>query len=414
MSFAPITDEPQPTAQPEPKPRVSPDILKVGDLIRLDGKVWRITDIDGDFSLSFENTDKNDMEAVGSIYGRWKQNLEKQGFELVSSSEQPKDTNRGRKLSVTKKGSFYELVGDEDTATQAANLLGTIPIRGEYGGKLGIRDIDIDRISEQLKDNGFIIEAAEIAEKETTEPLTPVVPEQMPKAQNYSFPDDFTYSHGKKAKYQDNIAAIKTLLNIERERRFATPEEQTILAHYSGWGGIPETFDSDKSDWSSEYVELKSLLSEKEYNAARASTTTAFYTEPYIIQSIYKALEHFGFKGGHIIDPAMGTGNFFGNMPRELAENSTIYGVELDSLTARIAHYLYPLANIQNKGYQNTKFEDNTFDVVVGNVPFGEYIPLCRKESARSPISPMITGNFFLATTTELPNTQATKSLPRQ
>lgn len=378
MSFAPITDEPQPTAQPEPKPRVSPDILKVGDLIRLDGKVWRITDIDGDFSLSFENTDKNDMEAVGSIYGRWKQNLEKQCFELVSSNAQPKDTNQRKKLSVTKKGSFYELVGDEDTATQDANLLGTIPIRGEYGGKLGIRDIDIDRISEQLKDNGFIVEAAETvetAEKETTEPLTPVVPKQTPKAQNYSFPDDFTYSHGKKAKYQDNIAAIKTLLNIERERRFATPEEQTILAHYSGWGGIPEAFDSDKSDWSSEYVELKSLLSEKEYNAARASTTTAFYTEPYIIQSIYKALEHFGFKGGHIIDPAMGTGNFFGNMPRELAENSTIYGVELDSLTARIAHYLYPLANIQNKGYQNTKFEDNTFDVVVGNVPFGEYSP---------------------------------------
>ena len=372
MSFAPITEEPPQTAPRESKPTVSPDVLKIGDIIRMGGKVWRITDMDGDFSLSFENTDNNDNEAVGSIYGHWKENLVKQGFELVTDSAKTEAPVKEKRLTVTRKGSFFELVGDEGAATEAATLIGTIPIHGEYGGKLGIRDIDIDRISEQLKENGFTLDTAE---KETDEPQKPAIPEQKPKAQNYSFPADFAYSHGKKAKYRDNIAAIKTLLNIERERRLATPEEQNILAHYSGWGGISEVFDSDKTDWSSEYKELKSLLSEKEYNAARASTTTAFYTEPYIIQSIYKALEHFGFSGGHIIDPAMGTGNFFGNMPSSLAENSTIYGVELDSLTARIAHCLYPKANIQNKGYEQTIFEDNTFDVVVGNVPFGEYSP---------------------------------------
>ena len=193
--------------------------------------------------------------------------------------------------------------------------------------------------------------------------------------ENYRFPDNFAYPTGPKAKYTANVTAIKTLKQIESEHRHATAEEQDILAHYSGWGGIADAFDSTKEKWSREYAELKDLLTDKEYTAARESTLTAFYTEPYIIKSIYTALENMGFTGGEILDPAMGTGNFFGNLPAKMAENSRLYGVELDSLTARIAKELYPEAKIQNRGFERTKFENGTFDVIIGNVPFGDFKP---------------------------------------
>jgi len=193
--------------------------------------------------------------------------------------------------------------------------------------------------------------------------------------ENYRFPENFAYPTGPKAKYTANVTAIKTLKQIESEHRHATAEEQDILAHYSGWGGIADAFDGTKENWSREYAELKDLLTDKEYSAARESTLTAFYTEPYIIKSIYTALENMGFTGGEILDPAMGTGNFFGNLPAEMAENSRLYGVELDSLTARIAKELYPEAKIQNRGFERTKFENGTFDVIIGNVPFGDFKP---------------------------------------
>ena len=198
---------------------------------------------------------------------------------------------------------------------------------------------------------------------------------QKPPPENYRFPENFAYPTGPKAKYTANVTAIKTLKQIESEHRHATAEEQDILAHYSGWGGIADAFDSKKENWSREYAELKDLLTEKEYSAARESTLTAFYTEPYIIKSIYTALENMGFTGGEILDPAMGTGNFFGNLPAKMAENSRLYGVELDSLTARIAKELYPEAKIQNRGFERTKLENGTFDVIIGNVPFGDFKP---------------------------------------
>ena len=198
---------------------------------------------------------------------------------------------------------------------------------------------------------------------------------QKPPPENYRFPENFAYPTGPKAKYTANVTAIKTLKQIESEHRHATAEEQDILAHYSGWGGIADAFDSTKENWSREYAELKDLLTDKEYSAARESTLTAFYTEPYIIKNIYTALENMGFTGGEILDPAMGTGNFFGNLPAEMAENSRLYGVELDSLTARIAKELYPEAKIQNRGFERTKFENGTFDVIIGNVPFGDFKP---------------------------------------
>lgn len=201
------------------------------------------------------------------------------------------------------------------------------------------------------------------------------ITQKPPPPENYRFPENFAYPTGPKAKYTANVTAIKTLKQIESEHRHATAEEQDILAHYSGWGGIADAFDSTKENWSREYAELKDLLTDKEYSAARESTLTAFYTEPYIIKSIYTALENMGFTGGEILDPSMGTGNFFGNLPAKMAEDSRLYGVELDSLTARIAKELYPEAKIQNRGFERTKFENGTFDVIVGNVPFGDFKP---------------------------------------
>ena len=201
------------------------------------------------------------------------------------------------------------------------------------------------------------------------------ITQKPPPPDNYRFPENFAYPAGPKAKYTANVTAIKTLKQIESEHRHATAEEQDILAHYSGWGGIADAFDGTKENWSREYAELKDLLTDKEYSAARESTLTAFYTEPYIIKSIYTALGNMGFTGGEILDPAMGTGNFFGNLPAEMAENSRLYGVELDSLTARIAKELYPEAKIQNRGFERTKLENGTFDVIIGNVPFGDFKP---------------------------------------
>lgn len=159
---------------------------------------------------------------------------------------------------------------------------------------------------------------------------------------------------------------------MEEEGRLATKEEQDILAKYVGWGGLSEAFDETKSNWSNEYHELKSLLSEEEYNAARESTLTAFYTPPVVIESIYSIIERFGFHHGNILEPACGTGNFLGKLPASM-ESSKLYGIELDSITGRIAKQLYQKANIAVEGYEKTSLPDSFFDIAIGNVPFGQF-----------------------------------------
>ena len=175
-----------------------------------------------------------------------------------------------------------------------------------------------------------------------------------------------------KEKFRRNIEAIRTLEKIESENRNATPEEQKILSQYVGWGGLADAFDESKSSWASEYQELKSLLSDAEYTSARESTLNAHYTSPVIIRSIYNALEKMGFKKGNILEPAVGIGNFFGMLPEQMQE-SRLYGVELDSITGRIAKQLYPKADIKISGFEKTDYQNDFFDVAVGNVPFGQY-----------------------------------------
>lgn len=189
---------------------------------------------------------------------------------------------------------------------------------------------------------------------------------------NYQIVDDHLGAGTPKERYRNNIAAIKLLFSLEEEGRLATKEEQDILAKYVGWGGLSEAFDETKSNWSNEYHELKSLLSEEEYNAARESTLTAFYTPPVVIESIYSIIERFGFHHGNILEPACGTGNFLGKLPASM-ESSKLYGIELDSITGRIAKQLYQKANIAVEGYEKTSLPDSFFDIAIGNVPFGQF-----------------------------------------
>lgn len=205
------------------------------------------------------------------------------------------------------------------------------------------------------------------------------VPAAKPVEQTETEGEDFYYGEGwqmpkggEKTRYQCNVNAIRTLLKLEQEGRQATRKEQEILAAYAGWGGIPNAFNSRNAAWKREYKELKELLSEEEYARAKSSVTTSFYTPPEIIRGIYQALDQFGFEKGKILEPAAGIGNFYHALPQKMRE-SELYAVELDSISGRIAKYLHPSAKIQVKGFEKTEFDDNSFDVIIGNVPFGDF-----------------------------------------
>ena len=190
-------------------------------------------------------------------------------------------------------------------------------------------------------------------------------------AQNFHITDDHLGEGGPKAKYQANVAAIKLLKYLEETTGQATPEQQEVLSRYVGWGGLADAFDSDKSAWAAEYSELKELLTPEEYAAARASTLNAHYTSPTVIRAIYEAVEKMGFRTGNILEPSMGVGNFFGMLPESMA-GSRLYGVELDSISGRIAKQLYPKADITVAGFETTDRRD-FYDLAIGNVPFGQY-----------------------------------------
>ena len=190
-------------------------------------------------------------------------------------------------------------------------------------------------------------------------------------AQNFHITDDHLGEGGPKAKYQANVAAIKLLKYLEETTGQATPEQQEVLSRYVGWGGVPEAFDPSKTAWAKEYAELKELLTPEEYEAARASTLNAHYTSPTVIRAIYDAVEQMGFRTGNILEPSCGVGNFFGMLPESMA-GSRLYGVELDSISGRIAKQLYPKADITVAGFETADRRD-FYDLAIGNVPFGQY-----------------------------------------
>lgn len=193
-----------------------------------------------------------------------------------------------------------------------------------------------------------------------------------PAVQNFHITDPDLGAGGQKTKYQNNVAAIRLLKDLEAQGRSATPEEQEVLSRYVGWGGIPQAFDEANEKWASEYAELKTLLTPEEYASARGSTLNAHFTSPTVIEGMYQALEQMGVHPDTVLEPAMGVGNFFGLMPESM-QNATLMGVELDSITGRLAKQLYPQANITVDGFERVNLPDNSIDLAVGNVPFGSY-----------------------------------------
>ena len=200
----------------------------------------------------------------------------------------------------------------------------------------------------------------------------PSAPALSADRRNYRITDDALGVGGAKEKFRNNISAIRLLHDLQIENRLATPEEQETLAKYVGWGGLSMAFDSNNAAWANEYKELKSALSDEEYHAAMESTLTAFYTPPIVIKAMYEALDRLGFSQGNILEPSCGTGNFLGLLPDSM-EKSKLHGIEIDPLSGRIAKQLYQKASIAIEGFEDTKLPDNHFDVVLGNIPFGEF-----------------------------------------
>ena len=228
---------------------------------------------------------------------------------------------------------------------------------------------DLALSTDSIPDDTIAVEAADILDDEIAVPSALDIAAVT--ATNYHITDDHLGEGGPKTKYANNIAAIQTLKLLETENRAATIEEQEILSRYVGWGGIPQAFDPKNNAWSDEYQELKALLTPDEYDMARASTLNAHYTSPTVVKAIYAAVEQMGFQTGNILEPSCGVGNFFGLLPESM-ENSRLYGVELDSITGRIAQHLYPNATIDVTGFEKTDRKD-FFDIAIGNVPFGAY-----------------------------------------
>lgn len=267
---------------------------------------------------------------------------------------------------------------------------------GEISGDVSMRDITfhsavgfpINRIEKLHTVREWLKEQpTQEAEQPTEQPLAPaweqpkeiklksiVIDLTQPRIEkhNYRITDDELGYGGAKAKYQMNVAAIRTLQTIESEHRLATPEEQEILSKYVGWGGVADAFDESKDNWRTEYAELKGLLTESEYISARESTLNAHYTSPTVIKAIYECVANMGFTTGNVLEPACGIGNFFGLVPEAMGK-SKLYGIELDSITGRIAKQLYQNANIAVQGYEDSSLPDSFFDLAVGNVPFGNY-----------------------------------------
>ena len=227
-----------------------------------------------------------------------------------------------------------------------------------------------DRIDELIRQGRYFTPEVEPKSViDATPKSEPEIPEVA--AENFHITDEALGEGGAKTKFRMNMDAIYTLKTLENQNRNATPEEQETLSKYVGWGGLPEAFDEENSSWIREFKELKAALTEEEYTAARGSTLNAHYTSPTVIKAIYEAVGNMGFRAGNILEPAMGVGNFFGLLPESM-KDSRLYGVELDSITGRIAQKLYPNADITVAGFETTDRRD-FFDLAVGNVPFGNY-----------------------------------------
>ena len=292
---------------------------------------------------------------------------------------------------------LYEYIGNGEIVAENADIPQKedkkIVFEAIGGGTLEFKDDKMETLAEiEISSGKITYFSDDLSEKdkehiaEKSEKFKPKE-KQSEKSENFTITDDALGNGGAKSKFRANVEAIKTLKTLEKENRPATDSEKETLSKYVGWGGIPQAFDSENKAWNSEFSELKSLLTDKEYSSARASTLDAFFTSPTVIDGIYQALENFGFEGGNVLEPSCGVGNFFGKMPDEMRENSKLYGVEIDSISGRIAQKLYPGADIAIQGFEKNNFQNGGFDIAVGNVPFGE---LSFKEENHTKVHPNI------------------------
>ena len=360
------------------------DYLPIGSIIKLDGRDFRVDHV----NFMFKSVSLQDMDLTNSGQPIFRverlphirELYEQQQDEIVDvPPEKAIDYKVGDEVVVdlptrTIEGKIGH-VGETDVRidTSAHGQSWDNEVLNKRQFEDGLRrdeptpDEELDKLPISVEVNGewqTFPNAAAANEALNAEP----VPEA---AGNFHITDDNLGVGGPKQKFARNIEAIQTLRTLEQEHRGATAEEQQVLSQYVGWGGLADVFDPGKDSWAKEYAELKGLLSEDEYAAARSSTLNAHYTSPTVIRSIYDAVERMGFRSGNILEPSMGVGNFFGMLPDSMAD-SRLYGVELDSITGRIAKKLYPQADITVAGFETTDRRD-FYDLAVGNVPFGQY-----------------------------------------
>ncbi len=361
------------------------DYLPIGSIIKLDDRDFRVEHV----NFTFKSVSLQDME------------LTKNRLPIFRNEHLP----HIRELYEEQQDADIDLVPEKEVSYKVGDeVVVDLPTRTIEGtvGYIGDTDVRIDTsahgqswdnevISKRQFEDGLRQVEPELSDEELDElPISTVVDgkvqtfpdaaaldkarnaEPAPEAAgNFHITDDHLGEGGAKQKYARNIEAIRTLFKLEQEHRGATAEEQQVLSQYVGWGGLSDAFDPGKDSWAKEYAELKGLLSEDEYVAARSSTLNAHYTSPTVIRGIYDAVERMGFRSGNILEPSMGVGNFFGMLP-DTMQDSRLYGVELDSITGRIAKMLYPQADITVAGFETTDRRD-FYDLAVGNVPFGQY-----------------------------------------
>ena len=360
------------------------DYLPIGIIVKLDGRDFRVDHV----NFMFKSVSLQDMDLTNSGQPIFRverlpnirELYEQQQDEIIDvSPEKAVDYKVGDEVVVDLPTRTIEgkigYVGETDVRidTSAHGQSWDNEVLNKQQFEDGLRrdeptpDEELDKLPISVEVNGewqTFPDAAAADEALNAEPI----PEA---AGNFHITDDNLGVGGPKQKFARNIEAIQTLRTLEQEHRGATAEEQQVLSQYVGWGGLADVFDPNKENWSAEYTQLKGLLTEEEYAAARASTLNAHYTSPVVIRAIYDAVEKMGFQSGNILEPSMGIGNFFGMLPSGMAD-SRLYGVELDSITGRIAKKLYPQADITVAGFETTDRRD-FYDLAVGNVPFGQY-----------------------------------------
>ena len=378
----PDAEQEKRTEEPEQEEIVRFTVTETSDAFTEPYAVWDSETQDyyvtGDGTVpTFDTPEEADVfcqNLNGDLQGKEAENIVKESKDIASEPENvTEETEQPGTVDVSGTKNPAEKDDFPDIDTQAVR---------EGLEKAGI--VDGQLVDETVLENNPFIRQV-MGDVETLTGGNPPEPEKVPQkepeidktgAVNYRISFNEAENTGKgfapKEKFRQNVEAIRTLEKIEGERRTATPEEQEILAKYVGWGGLADAFDSSKANWANEYQELKNLLSPEEYASARESTLNAHYTSPVIIQAIYDAVGKMGFTRGNVLDPAAGIGNFYGCLPEEMA-GSRLYGAELDGITGRIAKQLYPHADIQITGFENTSYPNDFFDVAVGNVPFGQY-----------------------------------------